>query len=373
MRRVYLSALFSVVITCVVVLFIHTHTADRVQLPEMSSGEVSVSSSEGGTYTVVAEGLEIPWDIAFLPDGDMLVTERGGTLSRISRDGSRSGSTVADIHHFGEGGLLGIALHPSFEDNGFIYVYSTQHSERGTVNRVERFVLRDTELLEGTDIITDIPGARYHDGGRIVFGPDGYVYITTGDATDPDTAQDPNSLAGKILRVTEDGTAVPDNPFGTAVFSLGHRNPQGLAWDAAGVLWSTEHGRSGIRSGFDEINIIEPGENYGWPLLQGGDTRDGFIPPVLHSGDDTWAPASAEFVGDALFFGGLRGETLYAYIPSTGVLRHLYKGVFGRIRTVRYRPEEEALYITTSNRDGRGIPHSGDDKIIKIPLTALKY
>ena len=372
MRFVY--AFLFICLIGIIGVFILTNTADRAQVSDVSSDDVPIvpSDDDTRTYMVVTDGLEIPWDIAFLPDGDMLVTERGGTLSRVARDGSRAHSINTDVRHIGEGGLLGIALHPLFEKNGFVYLYSTQEVEVGTINRVERFVLQGTELSERTVIIDNIPGARYHDGGRIAFGPDGYLYITTGDATDPDMAQDKDSLAGKILRLTDNGAAAPGNPFGTAVFSMGHRNPQGLAWDASGTLWSTEHGRSGIRSGRDEINSIEPGENYGWPLLQGDDTRDGFTPPVLHSGDDTWAPASAAFVDDTLFFGGLRGETLYAYTPSTGVLRHLYKGVFGRIRTVRYRPEEDALYITTSNRDGRGTPHPEDDRIIRIPLAALK-
>ena len=371
--------LFVCVFTAVCVVFVVANTAYRVRLPAESfstntSAASAVSDVQGGdgVYTVVADGFEVPWDVVFLPNGDMLVTERGGVLSRVASDGSRVRVVDIGSRGFGEGGLLGVALHPLFVENGFVYLYSTQKAERGTINRVERFVLRGTELFERTVIIDNIPGARYHDGGRIAFGPDGYLYITTGDAGDPDSAQDKDSLAGKILRVTNGGDAAPGNPFGTAVFSLGHRNPQGLAWDASGALWSTEHGRSGVLSGLDEINIIERGGNYGWPLLQGDDTGDGFIPPMLHSGGGTWAPASAAFVGDMLFFGGLRGETLYAYVPHTGVLRHFYTGEFGRMRTVRYRPEEDALYITTSNRDGRGMSRPGDDRILKISLTALE-
>ncbi len=348
---------------------------------DTAARDVSVVTSDIGSdvagYEVVADNFVIPWDIAFLPDGGLLVTERGGALIRVRENGVRHRIMFDDTYHVGEGGLLGVALHPLFKENGFVYLYSTQHSSGGTVNRVERFVFRDAnsstpEITDRTVIIDAIPGAVYHDGGRIAFGPDGYLYITTGDATDPDLAQDKTSLAGKILRVTDDGGIPPDNPFGTAVYSLGHRNPQGIAWDERGALWSTEHGRSGVRSGLDEINKIERGGNYGWPLLQGDDKRDGFVAPALHSGQNTWAPASAVFVGSTLFFGGLRGETLYAYEPDTGILRSFYTSAFGRIRTVRYRSQENALYITTSNRDGRGTPHLGDDKIIRILVEDLR-
>ena len=323
------------------------------------------------TYTVIADNLEIPWDIAFLPDGDIVATERNGTLSRIRKDGTRIHITQVGAHHRGEGGLLGVAIHPLFEENNYIYLYSTQQIEQGTINRVERFTLHDTDLSNNKVIIDTIPGAIYHDGGRIDFGPDGYLYITTGDATTPNISQDRNSLAGKILRVTDEGAPAPNNPFGSAIFSLGHRNPQGLAWDKDGTLWSTEHGRSGSLSGLDEINKIQPGANYGWPLLQGSETESGFVAPVLHSGSETWAPASASFVGDTLFFGGLRGSALYGYNIHTGTLKKFYTDTFGRIRTVRYHEAENALYITTSNRDGRGDPLLGDDKIIKIPVDVL--
>ena len=329
-------------------------------------------TSDGIPYTIVAEGLTVPWDIVFRPDGGLYVTERDGVLSQIVHDGSRFLIPVDTVHHIGEGGLLGVALHPKFNQNQKIYLYSTQEVEGGTINRVERYTVLGSALTDREIIVDNIPGAKYHDGGRIAFGPDDYLYITTGDATDPDSAQDKNSLAGKILRVTGDGDLPPDNPFGTMVYSFGHRNPQGLAWDEAGVLWSTEHGRSGVLSGLDEINKIERGNNYGWPLLQGDDTKNGFTAPMLHSGGATWAPASAEFVDGILFFGGLRGEALYAYETETGIFNTFLKNEFGRIRTVRYHPQEYALYFTTSNTDGRDTPRRYDDVIIRIPLEGLQ-
>jgi glucose/arabinose dehydrogenase len=220
-------------------------------------------------------------------------------------------------------------------------------------------------LSERTVILADIPGAQFHDGGRMAFGPDGLLYITTGDAGNGANAQDRNSLAGKILRLKDDGSIPSDNPFGT----LGHRNPQGLAWDDAGRLWATEHGRSGARSGFDEINLIEAGKNYGWPDSEGDETADGVIAPVRHSGASaTWAPAGAAFFDGSIFFTGLRGEALYEARLHEREIESFtahFAGEFGRLRAAVLGPDG-FLYITTSNTDGRGRPRSDDDKIIKV-------
>lgn len=329
----------------------------------------SASSAATTTFTpeVIATDLQIPWDLTFLPSGDMLVTERSGTVLRIGSDLKRY--PIAGVRHVGEGGLLGIALHPDFAENGWLYLYLTTQDGGKVSNRVERYRLEKDELIERTEILSGIPGSIYHDGGRIAFGPDGLLYITTGDAGDEPTAQDTTTLAGKILRIRDDGMIPPDNPFRNAVYSYGHRNPQGLTWDDDGNLWSTEHGRSGVRSGFDELNFITKGGNYGWPDTEGDETKEGMTPPVLHSGaEDTWAPASAHFFGGSIFFGGLRGEALYEAVLTEGnsvQLRTHLKGDFGRIRTVTRGPDS-ALYLTTSNRDGRGTPDTEDDKIIRL-------
>lgn len=318
---------------------------------------------------VIAENLEVPWDIAFLPGGDVLITERVGTVVRLAPDGARETIAIEGVSSRGEGGLLGLVLHPGFDENGWVYLYLSSPASGGTENRIERYRLSGNELVERVTIIEGIPGAIYHDGGRMAFGPDGFLYVTTGDATSPELAQDRGSLAGKILRLTEDGGPAPGNPFGTAVYSYGHRNPQGLAWDSAGRLWSTEHGRSGIQSGLDELNLIEAGANYGWPEIEGDETRSGMRTPVLNSGsNDTWAPASLAYLDGSLYFGGLRGEALYeAVMDGERVveLKEHFKGRFGRLRTVRVGPDG-FLYLTTSNRDGRGEVREGDDKIIRI-------
>ena len=195
------------------------------------------------------------------------------------------------------------------------------------------------------------------------------LYITTGDAGKSSLAQDKNSLAGKILRVRDDGSIPDENPFGNEVYSYGHRNPQGLTWDDDGNLWSTEHGRSGALSGLDELNLIRPGENYGWPTIQGDEKRFDMNTPIINSGPDvTWAPASALYWDGSIFFGGLRGETLYEAQLQNGIivgLKSHFKKEFGRIRTVALGPDG-MFYITTSNRDGRGTVRDGDDKIIRL-------
>jgi len=334
-------------------------------------------------WEVIAQNLTIPWDIAFTPNGGMFVTERpGNLLYKASSSPAFTQVEVPASAHRGEGGLLGIALHPNFSENQFLYVYLTAKQEGGLINRVDRFVFTEGELTEQEQVVANIPGAPYHDGGRIAFGPDGYLYIATGDATNKPSAQNIKALSGKILRVTDSGDIPEDNPFGNAVYSYGHRNPQGLTWDDQGRLWSTEHGRSGVRSGLDELNLIVKGKNYGWPDSEGDEVKEGTVSPVVHSGADiTWAPASAVFVKNAdpegtgsIFFGGLRGEALYEAVLNghkvIKVAEH-FKGEFGRIRTVTKGPDG-MLYITTSNRDGRGDPQEGDDKIIRVYLGNIK-
>lgn len=332
--------------------------------PTKESSQQGVDQLQQNDITVVAENLEIPWEVAFLPSGDMLVTERPGRLVRIGRD--RKVYTITGVAHIGEGGLLGLALHPNHEGNGYIYLYLTTRAGGQLINRVERYKFQNDSLTDRTIILDNIPGGSIHDGGRIAFGPDGYLYVTTGETGQANLSQDKTSLAGKILRVRDDGSIPADNPFGNAVYSYGHRNSQGLAWDNTGQLWATEHGRSGVASGLDELNRIEKGKNYGWPAIQGDEKQGGMEQPVIHSGaDTTWAPAGAVYFDGSIFFAGLRGSALYEYkIQEKRLLTH-FKGEYGRLRAVVLGPDGY-LYITTSNRDGRGTVRPGDDKILKV-------
>ena len=321
---------------------------------------------------IVVDDLNIPWEFWVLDDESILITQRDGKLIRYEDNISTIIHEVSDVKERGEGGLLGMTPHPDYDNNHWIYLYLTTETEDGTVNRVERYVYKNQTLINKSTIIDNIPGAVYHDGGRISFGPDGHLYITTGDATKPRLSQDKDSLGGKILKLNYDGSIPKDNPFGNEVYSYGHRNPQGLTWDKQGRLWSTEHGRSGIRSGYDELNLIEKGENYGWPNIQGPEKIDGMRAPIVQSGADyTWAVASAQFYNNSIFFGGLRGNAIYEVnIEKPGRVIIHFEEVYGRIRTVRIF--DEYLYFSTSNTDGRAIPKENDDKIYKILLKDIQ-
>lgn len=319
--------------------------------------------------TVVAENLDVPWDIEFLPNGDMLVTERPGTLLRIEKgnESFQSSYTVEGVEHRGEGGLLGLALDPNYTENNRVYLYMTTKEGEMLQNRVVRYKLEDDQLSNPKVVIDGLPGAQYHDGGRIAFGPENKLYITAGDATRSNWAQQTDKLAGKILRINSDGTIPEDNPFDNEVYSYGHRNPQGITW-VNDQIWITEHGRSGVKSGMDELNKIESGGNYGWPVIEGNETQQGMIKPVINSGPDTvWAPAAAAYTEGSIWFAGLRGNGLYQAEIEEGNVTQLDKHLtsFGRLREVELGPQG-SLYISTSNTDGRGVPADNDDKIIKV-------
>ena len=336
-------------------------------LPQVKEEPLKTETQEQPDVSVVASNLEVPWALAFLPDGRMLFTERRGRVYVMEQGDNSLPTLVAeikDVKTIGEGGLLGLAVHPFFEKNGFVYLYYT-YSGNGdnTFNRVSTFQYTNGNFTDEQVIVDAIPGNANHNGGRLKFGPDGYLYITTGDAQNPSLAQDIHSVAGKILRVTDEGEMAPGNPFSNQVYSYGHRNPQGLTWDSRGKLWETEHGPSA----HDEVNLIEVGANYGWPVVSGDEERNGLKKPVLQSGSATWAPSDAAIMGDSLFFAGLRGSALFEVTPLSGQIgiKEFKKNEFGRIREAVIGPDG-FLYVSTSNRDGRGDPKDDDDKIIKI-------
>ncbi len=361
----------------VIAALFYTQTLQKSSMPFLPS-ITQAPSQQGPTETltpiplisIVAKNLEVPWAIAFLPNNTLLVTEREGRLRIIDPKGTLDPTPIqiSDVVQIGEGGLHGIAVHPNYLSNHYIYLYHTYGKEGNKIlNRVVRYTLEGTTLTDKKVIIDNIPGATFHNGGRIKFGPDNFLYVTTGDAQDPSLAQDTSSLAGKILRVTDDGHVPSTNPFGNMVYSYGHRNPQGLAWDMINQLWSTEHGSTA----HDEVNKIEAGKNYGWPTVRGQQTQQGLQTPYIESGETTWAPAGLAYYNGSLLFAGLRGQTLYEVnINGTPSMREYFKNEFGRIREVVLGPDN-FLYVTISNRDGRGNPDSDDDKILRINVSDL--
>ena len=318
---------------------------------------------------VVATGLEAPWALAFAPDGRLYVTERPGRI-RVVAGGRLTPDPVAEIAvaRYGEAGLMGLALDPDFAVNRHLYVCYTRERGGDLLNRIARLTLHaDGKAGDERVVLDGMPGAFIHDGCRLKFGPDRMLYATMGDAAVTRTAQERDSLSGKILRINADGSVPADNPFpGSPVYSMGHRNPQGLAWDDAGRLLAAEHGPSG----HDEVNHILPGRNYGWPAVRGrgGDPR--YVDPLVESGDrDTWAPSGIAFLGGDLFVAGLRGERLLRFTLGPGLaVTHagvLLNGTHGRLRDVVVGPDG-ALYVATCNRDGRGRPARDDDRILRL-------
>ncbi len=319
--------------------------------------------------SVVADNLETPWSILKLPDGSFLLTEREGQIRLVEVNGdSRVIDVIDEAKESGEGGLLGLSLHPQFEKNSLVYLYYTyQNEEAKKINKVIRATYTNSGFSDIETIIDNIPGALYHNGGRIAFGPDNNLYITTGDSQRPQKAQDTEFLGGKILRLDEDGKAISDNPFGNKVYSYGHRNPQGIAWDGNNNLWATEHGRSAT----DELNLIKKGANYGWPVIIGKEEREGMKTPIINSGvSETWAPSGATYYDNNIFFVGLRGNTLYqaniADINNVVLTKH-FAGEFGRLRDVIV-DDNGILYFISNNTDGRGEPTENDDKLYRLDL-----
>ena len=348
--------------------------------------ERMVPEPPGVAVATWVEGLEAPWSLVFLPDGRALVSERAGRIRMIERGRLRP-QPFAQVEAVqgGEGGLMGLAVHPRFPQQPFLYAMHT-HREGGRIaNRVIRLTVAGDAARFDRVIVAGIPGARNHNGGRIAFGPDGLLYIGTGEIFEADRAQDPADLSGKLLRVTAEGGIPGDNPIANSpVYSLGHRNIQGLAWHPNGTLFVSEHGPSGelgLRA-WDEVNVIRPVSqgkiaNYGWPKVVGAVGRAEFVDPLVAFRDSSTPPSGAAFWNESLFVATLRSQALLrirvehegsiwrAVVLERWFASNRNEGLYGRLRDAVAGPDG-ALYVLTNNRDGRGRPQPGDDRILRI-------
>lgn len=360
--------------------------AGIVRGPEPQSvADRFVPNPPGITVTDWVTGLEVPWSLVFLSDHRALVSERPGRI-RLIENGKLKFDPVAtfDVVQDGEGGLLGLALDPAWPKRPYLYAMMTIKAGGGREDRVVRLRLDGDRATIDRTIVDHIPAGLFHDGGRIAFGPDGMLYIGTGDSTRREIAQDRSSLGGKILRVTPDGAPAPGNPFPDAplVYSLGHRNVQGLAWQPdTGTLFESEHGptgEDGLRA-HDEINVIRKGANYGWPLVVGAPHRPGLTDPLIAWNNRTTPPSGIAFWHGDLYVATLGSEALVRISlnrqrdawHATRIERWFTNGDesrYGRLRAATVGPDG-ALYVLTNNRDGRGAPRTGDDRILRITAT----
>jgi glucose/arabinose dehydrogenase len=331
---------------------------------------------DGYTATVITTGLETPWDMVWGPDGMIWLSERGGRISRVDpKTGKRTtAGEVAGVVQRGESGLLGIALHPDFPREPWVYAVHTYSATGGLWNRLVRLHWTGTTFDNQQVLLDAIPGNYIHDGSRIAIGPDRMLYFSTGDAGNSDQAQDSTALGGKILRLDLDGKRPAGNPFNSAVWSWGHRNPQGLVFGENGILYETEHGPGDN----DEVNIIERGRNYGWPNVHGACDETGekdfcarkHVVEPLTAWTPTVAISGAALADGVLLATSLNGQTLWRMTLSPDGRRitdrtAVLSGVYGRLRDVLVAPNGD-IYICTSNRDGRGAPVDADDRIIRL-------
>ncbi|GAA1141606.1 PQQ-dependent sugar dehydrogenase [Kribbella jejuensis] len=312
----------------------------------------------------VATGIQVPWGLAFLPDKSALVAERdSGKVVRVAGGQVSDVGVVDGVKSSSEGGLLGLAVDPGYPGRPYIYAY---YSGEGA-NRIARITYRDGKLSDQQVILDGIPEAPIHNGGRLRFGPDGFLYAGTGDGADRPNSQDDNSLGGKILRITTDGKAAPGNPDGRVWITKGHRNVQGLAFDGS-QLYASEFGQNT----WDELNVITPGSNYGWPAAEGMEGLDGMTDPIAQWHTADASPSGIAFAKGYIFMAALRGQRLWAIPVANGKRigepQAFFTNRYGRLRTVEAAPDG-SLWVTTSNTDGRGQPRAGDDRILRVTIS----
>ncbi|MBD1380876.1 PQQ-dependent sugar dehydrogenase [Metabacillus arenae] len=314
---------------------------------------------------VLIVNLNVPWAITKTEE-NFFISERNGSIvewNASTNEIKRKNVELSKaVHQEGEGGFLGIELLPDFQNTQRAFAYHTYKENGDTKNRVVVLERGEDSWKEIKVLLEDIPGEVFHNGGRLKIGPDLKLYITTGDALQSELAQNTNSLAGKILRMNLDGSVPEDNPFTNSyVYSYGHRNSQGLAWDEEGQLYSSEHGQEA----HDELNKIEPGQNYGWPDIQGDEEKNGMQTPLFHTGNITWGPSGISYKDGKLYVAALRGEAIMVY-PIEGDEAETFIDGEGRIRDVLI--DGNSMYYITNNTDGRGTPAENDDKLVKVNI-----
>ena len=340
-----------------------------VPLPAPVSNLSNLTNSSG--VEIIAEGLQAPRSIDISKDGRIFVSEKRGSI-RVVDNGTLLTEPVGDIkaENIGDAGLLGLTLHPNFTQNHLFYVYYTYSNSTGLVNKVLMLTESNNRIIDSKTILDGIPSDEYRDGGRIKFGPDGKLYVSTGDASIPELSQDLDSLAGKILRTNEDGTIPQDNPFSNSpVYAYGFRNVQGLAWAPnSGALYSSDQGGTGN----DEINLISPGKNYGWPHEEcnSSDDDNRYTPPVLCF-NPSLEPSGIAFAfsnklgyQNHLIVATLKGSHLRDIDFDSGSQNTILVG-YGRIIDL-VESEDGSIFVLTSNTDGRALPQQGDDKILRL-------
>jgi glucose/arabinose dehydrogenase len=359
-KKIRIAAIIGAVIFSIVIL---SSPSNPIVIPGPTT------NSTGTKYVeIIATNLQKPWAMDFA-DEQIFFTEKVGKI-RVIDSGVLLEEPLANLHvaDVTDGGLLGLVLHPDFEHNHYLYVFYTYAEENKLWNKVIRITESENKLIDAVVILDKIPGAEFDNGGVIKFGPDEKLYIATGDATDKTAAQDLESLSGKILRLNDDGTTPSDNPFHNPVFSYGHRNPQGMAWDKPGNLYVTEHGPTKN----DEINLVKSGQNFGWPDQECSGDKNFVDPLVCYN--PSLEPAGIVFyssnkldLGNDLIMATLRGTNLYQLTIDNGIItaQKSILGGAGRIRDVNEGPDGY-LYIFTGNTDGRGFPDKTDDKLIRI-------